>query len=115
MYKARFSPMFQFYLSSIKSNIHNSEHNQRAFGGARRAGSGCAGNRANWPGGDFSNSFAEEGFNSTLVQLKAYLLLYFYNALLCFNSTLVQLKDKQPDLRNPVQMCFNSTLVQLKA
>ncbi|SNV31978.1 Uncharacterised protein [Odoribacter splanchnicus] len=28
MYKARFSPMFQFYLSSIKSNIHNSEQGE---------------------------------------------------------------------------------------
>ena len=76
---------FQFYLSSIKSQINN----------------------------EFNAS--EACFNSTLVQLKAVLTLLITMASTSFNSTLVQLKvsiHKEINVRN---ISFNSTLVQLKA
>ena len=54
--------MFQFYLSSIKSYRMKYDKEQ------------------------------EKSFNSTLVQLKVYLLTNFWHGEMCFNSTLVQLK-----------------------
>ena len=53
-------------------------------------------------------------FNSTLVQLKAFLIktkLFFCNS---FNSTLVQLKGGFRLYFIFYKNCFNSTLVQLK-
>ena len=77
--------MFQFYLSSIK--------------------------RLPWDIFDLT----KDGFNSTLVQLKARSLCQPSITSTCFNSTLVQLKDLKPEYKAPTQRCFNSTLVQLKA
>ena len=54
-------------------------------------------------------------FNSTLVQLKVWLILSCLYRILCFNSTLVQLKVYLVQGIYYFFNSFNSTLVQLKA
>ena len=61
------SPVFQFYLSSIKSIV------------------------------SLLIGICLASFNSTLVQLKAINVLYSSAAICCFNSTLVQLKAERRD------------------
>ena len=53
-------------------------------------------------------------FNSTLVQLKAYISSQRKQMLQRFNSTLVQLKVRFFSNSSTEMFCFNSTLVQLK-
>ena len=76
--------MFQFYLSSIKRNIHA------------------------------IHRISELCFNSTLVQLKGNCSFSLASNHSCFNSTLVQLKDVRAELKETRNYSFNSTLVQLK-
>ena len=102
----RSSPLFQFYLSSIKRHVPT------------------------------LGRLGKSSFNSTLVQLKddydyinrqSFDKFQFYLSSIksimyddwqmpvyCFNSTLVQLKEEMTAMFFDEKTCFNSTLVQLK-
>ena len=54
-------------------------------------------------------------FNSSMVQLKAYLSLVALNVRGNFNSSMVQLKDYDPQQHRICFPNFNSSMVQLKA
>ena len=99
--------MFQFYLSSIKSNNitvfcqHITEFQFYLSSIKRKAG--------------ILVKKLEKCFNSTLVQLKVDKMRFSAMFHVSFNSTLVQLKAFYDASILSNRICFNSTLVQLKA
>ena len=54
------------------------------------------------------------GFNSTMVRLKDFTFANPSSVLICFNSTMVRLKVSESPHRYGCHRCFNSTMVRLK-